>query len=94
MTNDNAYKNTTAELFAEGLEILCNNARIISMLPLEDWRAAFDRAETLGPVIDPTLYRDYLSTGRGEIIKDVLDAAIVLKRAVLKHQTAIANGRT
>lgn len=83
---------TDAEVKAltqDGLQLLATWSRQIAMLPLEDWRQAFDRAETLGPILDPTLYRDYLHSGRGEIIKELLDAAIKLKAVVNKAQPKI-----
>lgn len=77
----------------EGFDLLCNYSRIIAMLPLEDWRTAFNRAETIAPIIDPTLYREYLYSPKPEIIKDIIEAAIVLKRAVMKHQSTLTTMR-
>lgn len=85
MKNEDATKTTV-----EGFELLCTQARLIAMFPLEEWREAFNRAETVAPILDPTTYREYLYSKKPEIIKDIIDAAIVLKRAVMKHQPTIA----
>lgn len=67
-----------------GFELLCSQAAIIAELPLEEWRAALDRAESIGPFIDPTLMQAYIYSEKPKILKEILDAAIPLKRAVLK----------
>ena len=70
----------------EGYEFLCSQARMIAMLPLEDWLTAINRAEAIGPMLDPTLYREYRDSFKGAIIKELIEAAIVLKAAVLRAQ--------
>ncbi len=40
--------------------------RQTTMLPLAEFLNAIEQAETLGPIIDPTLYRDYLYKGGKE----------------------------
>ena len=77
----------------EGFEFLCNQARLIAMLPLEEWRSALNRAESIGPFIDPTLFIQYNNSSKPRILKDVIDAAIALKRVVLKHQPEVAKER-
>lgn len=74
------------QALTEGFELMLNYSRIIAMLPLEDWRNALSRAETLGPVLDPTLYREYIYSRKPDVLKKILDAAIVLKRAVVSVQ--------
>ena len=74
----------------DGYEFLCSQARLIAMLPLEQWQADLDHAEAVGPLLDPTIYRDYLESGKGEILKSILRPAIELKRAVLAAQSRIA----
>jgi hypothetical protein len=71
---------------AEGFELLCSQARLIAMFPLEEWRDALTRAETIGAVIDPTLYREYLASKKPEVLKSIIEAALVLKRAVIAAQ--------
>ena len=73
----------------EGFETLSGYASLIARLPLEDWRDALLHAESFGPILDPTLYRDYLQSGRGEILKPLLDAAIRLKQTVLNVQPQV-----
>lgn len=72
----------------QGWDLLISQARIIAMLPLEDWLTAFERAETLAPILDPTLYRDYIydKEKKGEAIKEIIRAALPLKTAILKLQ--------
>lgn len=82
-------KEDNIRLQAQGFELLCSQARIIAMLPLEDWLSALELAETIGPVLDPTLYRDYLYSQKPEILKEIIRAAIPLKKAVLKAQPFI-----
>ena len=62
---------------------------MLALMPIEEWLEALSKAETLGPVLDPTLYRAYLYSGKGEIIKDVLEAALIFKRAIVKAQAKI-----
>lgn len=82
MTNEEAKTVTT-----EGFEILCMWSRNIAMLPLEDWRDAMRKAETLVPIMNPTLCR--LFGDKAKILNEILDAAIKLKVVVMKHQAAI-----
>lgn len=77
------------KLTQEGFELLCSHARIIAMLPLEDWLQALEHAETVGPILDPTLYREYLYSKKPEILKGIIRAAITLKQEVLKAQPVI-----
>jgi hypothetical protein len=76
----------------DGWDLLFSQAKIIAMLPLEDWLEAFDRAEILGPILDPTLfYRDYIyDKEKGESIKAVIRAAIPLKQKILELQEKYA----
>jgi hypothetical protein len=81
----------TMATLTEGFEFVCQQARLIAMMPIEDWLRALDRAETLGPVVDPTLYREYIYSKKPEILKKVLLAALALKRVVLEAQPAIVD---
>lgn len=74
----------------EGFEILCLWSRNIAMLPLEDWREALRKAESVAVIVDPTLMRDYIQSDKPVILKEVLDAAIKLKAVVVKHQATIS----
>jgi hypothetical protein len=79
-------ENEAAETMRLGFELLCTYARTIALLPLEDWQQALEQAETVAPVIDPTLFREYLYSDKTKILKSILTAAIPLKRAVLAAQ--------
>lgn len=74
------------ETMKEGFEILCTWSRNIAMLPLEDWDAAFERSESVGHILDPTLYRDYLYSDKAKTIRAIIKAAIPLKQEILKAQ--------
>lgn len=73
-----------------GYEFLLALSVAIAKLDLVKWRQDLERAEALGPIIDPTYFRSYLASNKPQIIKDLIDAAIPLKAALLKHQDAIA----
>ena len=70
-------------------DLLFNYAQIIAVMPLEKWLEDFDRGESLAAIIDPTLYRDYLYGGQGEVIKTVIRGALELKRAIIKAQAQV-----
>ena len=72
-----------------GFEMLCLWSRMISMLPLEDWLNALNKAETIAPITDPTLYGEYLYSEKAKILKEIMEAAIPLKRVVMKHQPSV-----
>jgi len=67
-----------------GWDLLCNQARIIAMLPLEEWLEGINSAETIGPIMDPTLFIQ--ASRKMTLIKGIIEAALVLKRAVIKLQ--------
>ena len=79
-----------------GWDVLLGQAGIISLLPLEDWLVAFERAEAIGPILDPTLYRQYLydPEKKGQVIKEIIEAAIPLKQAILKARARYAKQET
>ena len=81
MSDEDAIKATQ-----DGWTFVFQQGAMLAMMPIEDWLDAFDKADAIAPITDPTLYRDYLYSGRGEIIKDVLRAALIFKNAVLKAQ--------
>ena len=82
-------KETLIRDMQNGFDLLVGQSKIIAMLPLEDWLRAFERAETVAPIVDPTLYRDYLYDPecKGKKIKSLIVAAIPLKQAILKIQS-------
>ena len=77
------------DVLQAGYEMLLTWSRNIAMLPLEEWQNQLERAETLGPILDPTLFRKYLYSNKPDILKSILNAAIPLKQAVLKAQVQI-----
>jgi len=70
-------------------DLLLGQAAIIAEMPIEKWLDDFDRAETLGPILDPTLYRSYLYSKKGDVLKAVFNAALTLKRAVLEARERV-----
>jgi len=77
----------------DGVQMLITQGALIAMLPVERWLEELNRAETLAPILDPTLFRDYLYSGRDHMLKDVLNAAIQYKAAILKAQKDFKDGK-
>src|SRR5579875_3260893 len=71
--------NLVAEVLAlqDGWEFVMQQGAMLALMPIEQWLADFDRADSAGPILDPTLYREYLYSGKGELIRGVLRAALV-----------------
>lgn len=78
-----------SQVTAQGFEILCLWSRNIAMLPLEDWLTTLNRAESIGPIIDPTAYLEYRDDPRSEVFKELLEKAVALKAVVMKAQTTL-----
>lgn len=72
-----------------GFEMLCMWARNIALLPLEEWQTAFDQCDAIAPLLDPTLYRESLYSVKVKAIRELIEVALPLKRAVLKWQAEI-----
>lgn len=68
------------EAYAACQELLIAQARMVQLLPLVDFLEAIDRAETLGPVIDPTLWTK--SHKQLESIKRIAQGAGAFQRAI------------
>ena len=75
-----------SETMQDGFELLCMFSRNIALLPLEDWLRALNKAETVGAILDPTLYRKYLWSDKAKVLKELIEAAIPLKKTVLASQ--------
>lgn len=74
------------ETMKEGFNYVCNLSRLIAMMPIEDWLNALNHAETIGPILDPTLFRSYIYSRKPEILKKILRAALELKRTIQEVQ--------
>ena len=74
----------TIQTQIEGFELLIRQASIIYMLPLEEWRDGLNRADTVVPFLDPTLYLQASRNPKVRFIRDVIDAAIPLKAVIEK----------
>ncbi len=71
-----------AEDYKAGLDLTMNMARMVQLIPTTDMLMALDRAETLGPFIDPTLYQKYLYKSDGEDIKRIIEGLDKFRRVV------------
>jgi hypothetical protein len=72
-----------------GYELVCNYSRMIAMLPIDKWIEQLEHAESLGPILDPTLYLEYLYSDKGKVLKKILHAALELKRVVEEAQPLV-----
>lgn len=79
--------------FAEGMEFLCGQGAVLAMLPMERWLRELEHAEAVGAILDPTLYRKYLWSGREGMTKDILRAAIEFKHAIQRAQQDVSDGK-
>jgi hypothetical protein len=79
--------------FRRGVEFLITQGAMLAMLPMEKWLEELNHSETVAPFLDPTLYRDYIYSGRDNLIKGVLEAGIGFKRAIKKAQEDVKQGR-
>lgn len=76
-----------------GVEFVMSQGAMLAMLPLEKWLADLERQDTIGPILDPTMYREYLYSGRREMLLEVLSAAVALKSAIVKAQDGVKAGK-
>lgn len=72
------------EATKQGWSLLAEWSSMVSMLPLEDWLCAIDRAETIGPIAHADLWR-YSHASLADV-KELIEAAMPLKQKVLKMQ--------
>jgi hypothetical protein len=89
MTDQEALKTIT-----EGFDFVCHQARLIAMMPIEDWLQILEHAESIAPITDPTLYRQYLYSKKPEILKKVLRSALELKRTIEEIQPDVLEEMT
>ena len=79
--------------FKQGAEMLMSQGAMIALFPIEKWLSDLERADAIAPILDPTLYRAYIYSGRDNMLKDVLSAALGFKRAILKAQQDVTTGK-
>ncbi len=79
--------------FKTGFDVLMSQVRIIGMLPVERWLEELEHSESVAPILDPTLYRNYLYSGKGDVIKKILRAALELKRTLEECQSDVLDGK-
>ncbi len=61
----------TKDKFESTRNLIVAIARMIELIPLREFIYAIEHAETLAPIIDPTLYRAYIH-GEGQHTNNVL----------------------
>lgn len=74
----------SVEMLKAEWDSVFSQGAILAELPIEKWLDDIERAESIGGIMDPTLYRRYIYSGKGEVIKDVLNGALAFKQAILK----------
>jgi len=74
--------------YAVALDMVLMIARVACLVPTEEMLNAVNMAETVGPIVDPTLYRKYLykGGGQGDQIKQIISAVNHLKHVAEKVQ--------
>ena len=70
--------------FDATLQLLGSQAAIISELPIADCINSLNRAETVGPILDPTLMQRYLRSTNSRDIPELLHAALEFQKAIIK----------
>lgn len=74
----------TPEVYAKTQTALARIAEILACMPLEEFLEMARRAESVGAVVDPTLYRQ--ASPALEKVIEIADAALVLKQVRLAHR--------
>lgn len=72
----------TAEEYRSALHILIGQARVISMLPLDEILNAHSRMESFASILDPTLYRNKSQAASED--RELIHAAMPLWRYAKK----------
>lgn len=62
-------------------------ARIALLLPLEEFVAAIDHADAVGPILDPTLYR--AGMGKMQQVRELAVAVQRVQRIAGRHLTEV-----
>jgi hypothetical protein len=63
----------------------------IANLHIENWLADLSHAESVGPRIDPTLYRKYIYSRKPAALKRILLASLALKQVVQDVRDEVAS---
>jgi len=80
----------TPEEWKGNLVLIASQARIISMVDIPKMLEQIDRAEAIGPLLDPTLYR--ANAGKMDEDKELLEAALPLWRFFAKIKARAEGG--
>lgn len=82
-----------AKIFQSHLEFVFQQGAMLALLPIEEMLDAFEHADAVGPIVDPTLYRKWIHSGRDGMMKEVLKAALEFKAAILQAQADYMQGK-
>jgi hypothetical protein len=88
MSDTEAAKGRIEELKL-GYELALSYARAVASLPVDIWLAELEHAEAVAPIVDPTLFREYLYSAKPQILKKILRSLLEVKRAVEEAQPEI-----
>lgn len=72
----------TGEQYKAGMDVLVQAFRLVQLAPLDALREYLEKAEVLGPLIDPTAYHRGGGSTNLANQRDVLDAADAVMRAL------------
>lgn len=78
-------------VMTDGWSFVMQQGAMLALMPIEDWIEALDNANTLAPVLDPTLYLKSVYSDKPRLIREVLEGAMVFKRAILKVQKEVTD---
>jgi hypothetical protein len=81
----------TAEEYELTQELMINYGRIFAAMPIEDFLAKLERADTVGPFLDPSLWmRGHKAMDE---IREIAKGALAFKKSVQRAE-AMREGRT
>lgn len=82
------------ERLTDQWEMVMQWGAMLALCPIEEWLNDLNHTHTIAPILDPTAYREYIYSGKGEIISSVLEGALVFKKAIIKaQQDVLSNPR-
>lgn len=64
-------------------------ASLACELPLREARDALRNAETMGPILDPTLYREAETSGLLDMQRELLDALLTVRAVALRWRDLV-----
>lgn len=80
--SDDEYQTTQDQIFML--------AEFADTLPLDAFRSRLEHADAVGSILDPTLYRQALQSGKLDAVREVAEAAHDFQKAFRKARDRIA----